>query len=75
MKINQADFDHMRVAVLDTLNAHNLHPFMVKNERHAWDVFHKAWSEGRLNGSDLYDRYNDNHIATALKAIFKAGVR
>ena len=71
MKINATDYRAIETACLDTLKAHNLHPVMVSSNRHAWDVFHKAWHEGRLNGNALYRIYNDNHIETALKAIFR----
>jgi hypothetical protein len=75
MKIQGDDFDHLRDALLATLKAHNLHPFMVNDTAQAWQVFHKAWAEGRLNGNDLYKRYHDAHFDTALKAIFKKGVQ
>jgi hypothetical protein len=46
---------------------------MVQNDRHAWDVFNKAQDEGRVKVSDLYGNgYDDNHIATALRNIFKS---
>ena len=57
--------------LMETLKARNLHPFMVKNDRHAWDVFHKAWQEGRIDGKALYADCNDAHIQTALRSIFK----
>jgi hypothetical protein len=58
---------------VDTLKVHNLHPFMVQNDRHAWDVFNKAQDEGRVKVSDLYGNgYDDNHITTALRNLFKS---
>ena len=71
MKISQDDYTKIQVALFDTLKAHNLHPFMVQNSAHAWQVFHKACSENRLSCNELYKQYNDEHIATALNKIFK----
>jgi hypothetical protein len=71
MKIKDADFDKIKVALMETLKAYNLHPFMGQGNRLAWQVFHKACSDGRLNCNELYRSYNDAHIETALKAIFK----
>jgi hypothetical protein len=70
MKINGETFEGLKTALLDTLAAHGLHPFMVKSTAQGWQVFHKAWSEGRLDGGALYKSHNDTHIETALKAIF-----
>lgn len=73
MKIKGNDLDVLRKGLFDTLKAHNLHPFMVQNEGHAWEVFHKAWNEKRIDGNDLYKRYNDQNFATAFKHIFRKG--
>jgi len=76
MKIQGQTFDNLQSALFDTLAAHNLHPFMVQNTRHAWQVFHRACDEGRVNLNGLYASYdntvNDSHIETALNKIFKA---
>ena len=71
MKITPADFESLQTALMETLNAHQIHPFMVKTSGHAWQVFHKAWNEKRIDGNALYKKYNDSHIETALKRIFK----
>jgi len=71
MKVNGSDFETIKTACLDTLKAHSLHPAMVNDTASAWQVFHKACSDGRLNCHALYKTYNDDHIGTALKAIFK----
>jgi hypothetical protein len=71
MKIRGDEYEAIRTACFDTLKAHNLHPFMVNTKLDAWNVFHKACAERRLNCNALYKTYNDSHIETALKAIFK----
>lgn len=71
MKIQGADFTKLKAALLDTLKAHGLHPFMVQNNRHAWQAFHKASDEKRIDINALYRVYNDAHIETAFKKIFK----
>lgn len=71
MRVSQNDIGILEEALIATLKAHNLHPFMVRNTRHAWQCFHKACSEGRLVLSDWYAVYNDDNIETALKRIFK----
>jgi hypothetical protein len=71
MRMSQDDYSALQTALLETLKGHNIHPFMVQSTANAWNVFHKAWNEGRLDGGKLYDNYNDAHIETALKAIFK----
>jgi hypothetical protein len=71
MKVTAEHFEQLQRGLIATLKAHNLHPFMVNSERHAWDCFHKAWQEGRIDGNALYRHYNDANIATAMKKIFK----
>ncbi len=70
-KINGEAFESLRSACMDTLKAHNLHPWMVQDTRTAWQVFHKAAYEGRIVVNELYKKFNDDHIETALKRIFK----
>lgn len=71
MKISTEDFKAIEAACMDTLKAHNLHSFMVNSTARMWEVFHKASYENRINLNDLYKRYNDSHIETALRKIFK----
>ncbi len=71
MKMTESDFAALQTACMETLKAHHLHPFMVQNDGHAWQVFHKAWNEKRIDGHALYKSYNDAHIQTALRKIFK----
>lgn len=70
-RIKGDTFIALERGLMATLSAHGLHPFMVQNDRRAWDVFHRAWQEGRIDGKALYRDYNDAHIQTALRAIFK----
>jgi hypothetical protein len=70
-KIQGEEFTQLRAALLDTLKAHNLHPFMVNSTRLAWQVFNKACDEKRIDLYALYKDCNDSHIETALKNIFK----
>lgn len=69
--IKGAEFEALKRGCFDTLKAHNLHPFMVQNFRHAWECFHKAVDEGRIDLNALYRTYNDTHIETALNKIFR----
>ena len=71
MKVSPNDYKEMETALMDTLKAHNLHPYMVSNSGMAWEVFHKAWNEGKINGNELYKKYNDSHIETAMKKMFR----
>ena len=67
MKVTKEHFERLKRECFETLKAHGLHPYMVQNSRHAWDTASKA-------GSPLWmyeEGYNDDHIATALKKIFK----
>jgi hypothetical protein len=70
-KINGELFVHIQTGCLDTLTAHDLHPFMVNSTQLAWQCFHKAVSEGRIDLNKVYDVANDDHIETALKKVFK----
>lgn len=71
MKMSGTDFEALNKALLETLTAYNKHPFMVQNVSHAWEVFHKAWNDKRIDGHALYKKYNDAHIETALNKIFR----
>lgn len=71
MKVTTDHFEMMRDAMFATLTAHGLHPYMVKTSKEAWDVFHHAWIEKRLDGHDLYRYYTDSHLETAFRKIFK----
>ena len=71
MKIDKERFECLKIALFETLKAHNLHPFMVKNDRHAWDVYHKAVSKKRVD-SWIINSCDDSHIETALRKIFKS---
>jgi hypothetical protein len=72
MKITGETLKSLELALIATLKAHGLHPFMVQNSKHAWEVFHKSWSENRIDGHALYREFNDSHIETALKKIFRS---
>jgi hypothetical protein len=71
MKIKEEDFEVIKKACLDTLKAYGKHPYIVQSTRRAWDVFNRASDEGRINVFALYKKYNDQHIETALRAIFR----
>lgn len=71
MRMAPEDYAALELALMATLKAHALHPFMVASDAHAWQVFHKAWNEQRIDGNALYKKYNDAHIQTALRKIFK----
>lgn len=70
MKISPDDFVDLQRGMIDTLNVHGLHPYMVKSIAQAWDVFHRAWAEKRIDGHALYARYNDQHFETAFRRMF-----
>jgi hypothetical protein len=70
LKISKEDFELIERAMIDTLKAHGLHLFMVQSTNQAWDVFHKAWKEKRLDGHALYERYNDLHFESAFRRMF-----
>jgi len=69
-RIKGEELNTLRIAMFETLKVHNLHPFMVQNEDHAWQVYTKARNEGRI--ADYHKKYTDAHLATAFKQIFKA---
>ena len=73
MKISGEDYAALQRGLIDTLTAHGMHPFMVQSIQHAWDVFHQAWSEKRIDGDALYKKYNDAHFESAFRRIFKNG--
>jgi hypothetical protein len=71
MKVQGADFDAVQRGLIDTLKAHDLHPYMVSTVAHMWQVFNRAWTEKRIDGHDLYKRYTDAHLEIAMRKIFK----
>lgn len=71
MKITDTDYDALKRGMFETLKAHNLHPFMVKSNGHAWEVFHKAWNEKRIDGNGLYKYLTDANLESAFRKIFK----
>ena len=75
MKMSPEDYEKLETAMWDTLKFHNLHPYMVVDSGMAWRVFHKAWQEKRINGNELYEKYTDSHITTAMKKIFKGEIK
>ena len=71
MKVTSSDLTMLEGALMDTLKAHNLHPSMVRSTLLAWQCFHKACEEDRLILNNWYAVYNDDHIETALKRVFR----
>ncbi len=70
MKMTKEDYNLLEVVLFETIKVHNLHPYMVKNSGHAWQVFHKAWNEGKFDGNGFYKKYNDSNIETAMRKMF-----
>ena len=68
---NKKLYDEITTACMAVLRGHGLHPFMVQNTRHAWEVYHKACETGLLDRMAIYKDYTDAHIETALKRIFR----
>jgi hypothetical protein len=65
-KITGEHFTKLEADCLAVLNKHSIDRSKVQTERDRWDVMHHAKAYW------LYDHgYNDNHIDTALRAIFK----
>jgi hypothetical protein len=67
-KIDGEIYDAIHEALKRTARVNEM---PVLNMRQAWDVFHRAWETGAINGHVIYAHYNDAHIDTALKRIFK----
>ena len=70
MKITPHDYATLETAMHNTLAAHGLCSGDVKHIRHAWDLFHKAWTEKRFDGNALYKKYADAHFETAFRRAF-----
>jgi hypothetical protein len=71
MKMTAADFNTIKPALLATKRAGGFLPGNLLSTREMWDVFHRAWGNGSIDGNRLYSLYNDAHIETAMKQIFK----
>jgi hypothetical protein len=71
MKIQGDMLAALERGMMECLKTHNLHPFMVKTRAHAWDVFHKAWNEKRIDGAAIYQIANDANLETAFRTIFR----
>ena len=71
MQMTPNDIETIKPALLSARRAAGFHPQHLLSVREMWDVFHRAWSNGSLNGNELYKRYNDQNIETAMKKIFK----
>ena len=71
MKMTTEHYTALERALLDTLVAEGLHRHHVQNGSHAWDCFHKACEDGRVDSKALYRDYTDEHIETAFRKIFR----
>jgi len=71
VRVTKEHYDALGKGLVDTLLAHQMHPFMVNCERHMWDCFHMAWREKRIDGKELYKHYTDANLLTAMRKIFK----
>jgi len=69
-KIDGERFECLKIALFETLKTHKLHPFMVNSTRRAWEVYHKAVFENRVDAW-VKNSCDDAHIETALNRIFK----
>lgn len=67
MKVSNEDYNKLKLAIFTMLKDRGLHPFMVQDNKTAWDCFNLAKCHW------MYDQgYNDSHINTALNRIFKS---
>ena len=73
MKVTQSDLEALEAAIFETLEVHDLEPHQVQSTALAWEVFYKTREDGRLHLSldELYERYDDSHLETAFKRIFR----
>jgi hypothetical protein len=71
MKMKKDDYETLRTGLLDTLAEFNLQPSQIGSNYERWNVLHMARQKGRVNLIELYRDYNDQHIETAMKDIFK----
>jgi hypothetical protein len=44
---------------------------MINSNGRAWEVFHKAWNEKRIDGNGLYKYLTDANLESAFRKIFK----
>ena len=81
MKMTQTDYDKFSALITDTVKEYGIkyhadYPGMSVT-RYAWDIFHLTTGryqlmnhvENYLFMRSLFDKYNDDHITTALKKI------
>ena len=81
MKMTQTDYDKFSDIITDTvkqdaIGSHKNYPYM-SAMRYVWDIFHATMDrlqvtnkvESYLFMRSLSDKYNDDHITTALKKI------
>ena len=71
MKITPEDYRVLEDGMMATLAAHDLRPCAVKHIGDAWELFHKAWNEKRIDGNVFYHKYNDSHFETEFRKMFK----
>jgi hypothetical protein len=71
MKMIAEHFEPLKTSLLETINTLNVKPNEVTSERDMWNVLHLARQNGRINLMDLYRDYNDAHILTAMRQIFR----
>jgi hypothetical protein len=71
MKISSIDYTHIAGGIRAALSQANISHHAVETTAQMWQVFHHAWARGHIDGTTLYREYNDAHIETALKNIFR----
>ena len=71
MKMTPDDFGQLKTALHDTVAGLNLKPSDVGSEREMWNVLHLARQNGRVDLIALYRTYNDAHLVTAMRQIFR----
>lgn len=70
MKFQSEDLRKLDEALHFVLDVSGNHVSDVTTTSQAWQVFHAAMDYGKIDVQELYKRYNDNHIETAMLSIF-----
>jgi hypothetical protein len=71
MKVSPEDLQTIRDGLTEARRSLDIQSLDFSSVRMMWELFHYAVAHGLIDQNDLYARYDDNHIETALKTIFK----
>jgi hypothetical protein len=71
MKMTTSDFEQLKAGLHATVSELNVRPSDVGSEREMWNVLHLSRQQGRVDLIALYRDYNDAHILTAMRQIFR----